>query len=302
MLRQQNFISHKKHTPNFKCYKPFSFLQHSGLTQRLDENVIRKIEELVGEGVRSVDEMRRHLKIYIKDDLFRGKEQPQRSNKRYFPRAKTIQNHMYNAAMRARLSFMDQDNVQQLIQKWKDEKGSTNDRFFSRPYIEGSGEFRNTELSDEEDGDDDVALNDEVITTAKEQQGRLLFVHQTAWQSRLLSRYGQELAFLDATYKTTKYSLPLFFVAVKTNVDYIIVASFIVQDETTASITEALSILSQWNPQWKPRHMMTDLCEEEINSIESVFPGIMYTVELYMYICILGLWLVLSLQYLAKVD
>jgi hypothetical protein len=145
-------------------------------------------------------------------------------------------------------------------------------------------------------------LNDEVITTAKEQQGRLLFVHQTAWQSRLLSRYGQELAFLDATYKTTKYSLPLFFVAVKTNVDYIIVASFIVQDETTASITEALSILSQWNPQWKPRHMMTDLCEEEINSIESVFPGIMYTVELYMYICILGLWLVLSLQYLAKVD
>jgi hypothetical protein len=33
--------------------------------------------------------------------------------------------------MRARLSFMDQDNVQQLIQKWKDEKGSTNDFFFS---------------------------------------------------------------------------------------------------------------------------------------------------------------------------
>ena len=247
MLRQQNFISHKKQTPNFKCYKPFSFLQHSGLTQRLDENVIRKIEELVGEGVRSVDEMRRHLKIYIKDDLFRGKEQPQHSNKRYFPRAKTIQNHMYNMAMRARLSFMDQDNVQQLTQKWKDEKGSTNDRFSPRPYIEGSGEFRNTEPSDEEDGDDDVALNDEVITTAKEQQGRLLFVHQTAWQSRLLSRYGQELVFLDATYKTTKYLLPLFFVAVKTNMDYIIVASFILQDETTASITEALSILSQWN-------------------------------------------------------
>jgi hypothetical protein len=119
-------------------------------------------------------------------------------------------------------------------------------------------------------------LNDEVITHAKEQQGRLLFIHQTPWQARLLCRYGQELAFLDATYKTTKYSLPLFFVAVKTNVDYIIVASFIVQDETTASITEALSILRQWNPQWKPRHMMTDLCEEEINSIESVFPGMMH--------------------------
>ena len=242
------------------------------MTQRLDGKVIGKIEELVGEGVRSVDEMRRHLKIYIKDDLFRDKEQPQRSNRRYFPRSKTIKNHMYNAAMRARLSVMDQDNVQELIKKWKSEKGSANDKFYFRPYIKGSAEFRNTELSDEDDSDDDVAC-DEVITTAKEPQGRLLFVHQTAWQSRLLSRYGQELAFLDATYKTTKYSLPLFFIAVKTNVDYIIVASFIVQDETTASITEALSILCQWNPQWKPRHMMTDLCEEEINSIESVFRG-----------------------------
>ena len=105
-----------------------------------------------------------------------------------------------------------------------------------------------------------------------------MFIHQTAWQSRLLCRYGQDLAFLDATYKTTKYSLPLFLVDVKTNVDYIILASSIVQDETTASITEALSFLRQWNPQWNPRHMMTDLCEEEINSIEFVFPGMMNSV------------------------
>ena len=227
--------------------------------------------------MRSVDEMKRHLKIFVHDNLFRGKEQPQRSNRQYFPRAKTIKNHMYNAAMRARLSFMDQDNIERLIQKWRNEKSSSNDRFHFRPYIEGSGVYKNTEFTDEENSDDEAAV-EEVITTAEKQQERLLFVHQTVWQSRLLSRYGQELAFLDATYKTTKYSLPLFFVAVKTNVDYIIVASFIVQDETTASITEALSILRQWNREWKPRHMMTDLCEE-INSIESVFPGMMH--ELY---------------------
>ena len=156
--------------------------------------------------------------------------------------------------MRARLSVMDQDNVQELIKKWKSKKGLASDKFYFHPYIKGIAEFRNTELSDEDDSDDDVACN-EVITTAKEQQGRLLLVHQTAWQSRLLSRYGQELAFLDATYKTTKYSLPLFFIVVKTNVDYIIVVSVIGQDETTASITEALSILCQWNPQWKLQHM-----------------------------------------------
>ena len=235
------------------------------MTQRLDEKVISKIEELVGEGVRRVDEMKRHLKIFVHDDLFRGKEQPQRSNRRYFPRAKTIKNHMYSATMRARHSFMDQDNIEQLIEKCRNEKGSTRDRFYFRPYVEGSGAYKDTELPDEENSDDDNALNEEVITTAKKQEEHLLFIHlQTAWQSRLLCRYGQELAFLDATYKTAKYSLPLFFVAVKTNVDYTIVASFIVQDETTASITEALSILRQRNPQWNTRHIMTDLCEEEI--------------------------------------
>ena len=118
--------------------------------------------------------------------------------------------------------------------------------------------YKNTEFTDEENSDDEAAVDEEVITTVEKQQERLLFIHQTVWQSRLLSRYGQELAFLDATHKTTKYSFPLFFVAVKTNVDYIIVASFIVQDETTASITEASSILRQWDPEWKPRHMMTD--------------------------------------------
>ena len=110
------------------------------MTQRLDGKGIGKIEELVDKGVRSVDEIRHHLKIYIKDDLFRDKEQPQRSNRRYFPQSKTIKNHMYNAAMRARLSVMDQDNVQELIKKWKSKKGLASDKFYFRPYIKGSPE------------------------------------------------------------------------------------------------------------------------------------------------------------------
>ena len=49
---------------------------------------------------------------------------------------------------------------------------------------------------------------------------KLLYVHQTAQQRRLLERYGDDLVCLDATYKTSQYSLPLFFLVVKTNVDY----------------------------------------------------------------------------------
>ena len=37
------------------------------------------------------------------------------------------------------------------------------------------------------------------------------------WQKELLTRYGNTVTLMDATYKTTKYSIPLFFVCVKTN-------------------------------------------------------------------------------------
>ena len=36
------------------------------------------------------------------------------------------------------------------------------------------------------------------------------------------------------------------------------VASFVVQDETTESITEALSKLWEWNPDWNPNFFMVD--------------------------------------------
>ena len=59
-------------------------------------------------------------------------------------------------------------------------------------------------------------------------------------QSRLLRTYGNDICLLDATYKTTRYALPLFFLAVRTNVDYQVVGSFAVQDESTDTIKEAI--------------------------------------------------------------
>ena len=73
----------------------------------------------------------------------------------------------------------------------------------------------------------------------------LLFVHQTKWQQRLLILYGNELTLLNATCKTTKYALPLFFLVVKTNIDYQIVGSFVTQSETTEAIKEALQFIKE---------------------------------------------------------
>ena len=93
----------------------------------------------------------------------------------------------------------------------------------------------------------------------------LLLAHQSAWQRYLISHYGNEIMLLDATYKTMRYELPLFFL-VKTNVNYVVVGSFVMQNETTASIKEALRIFRDWNPQWQPKLFISDLCFEEINA------------------------------------
>lgn len=77
---------------------------------------------------------------------------------------------------------------------------------------------------------------------------------------------------LDATYKTTRYSLPLFFRVVRTNVDYQIVGSFVVQSETADAIFEALMVLKSWNPKWKPSCFMVDYSED--SAIERLYQGL----------------------------
>lgn len=45
---------------------------------------------------------------------------------------------------------------------------------------------------------------------------------------------------------TTKYALPLFFLAVRTNVGYSVVGEFIVENESRASIKQGLETLKSW--------------------------------------------------------
>ena len=100
-----------------------------------------------------------------------------------------------------------------------------------------------------------------------------LFVYQAEWQRKLLERYGGEILFLDAVYRTTRCVLTLFFLTVRTNIDYQIVATFVVERETKEQIIEALEIVKLWNPNLTPAFCMTDYCTEEIDSLETVFRG-----------------------------
>ena len=76
---------------------------------------------------------------------------------------------------------------------------------------------------------------------------------------------------MDATYKTTKYELPLFFISVRTNVDYSPVAQFVTQNETAQHIQKVLEVLKTWNTSWKQKFFYS---EAEIAAIDSAFPKI----------------------------
>ena len=87
---------------------------------------------------------------------------------------------------------------------------------------------------------------------------------------------------MDATYKMCKLALPLFFLVVRMNVGYSVVAEFIIQHEDTTSITEALMILRK---RWDKCHIevgnfMIDCQQLEENAIRAVFP------DSVVYMCV----------------
>ena len=200
------------------------------------------------------------------NDLFKYEEKPDVTNRRFFPLQSDLRNHYNKAFAKRKLATIDQEHVSKLVDKWI-KQGKDCDHIFFRPYIAGENVTINAHKIETEEDDD--------VPNIQCQQ-TLLFVHQMSWQKRLLLRYGQEICLLDATYKTTKYALPLFFLCVKTNVGYQVVASFILQNELRQDIEEALQILQKWNPEWSPSFFMTDKCEAEVNAIENCFSGIKF--------------------------
>ena len=208
----------------------------------------RKLAELDEDGVRYVPEMQRHVKQFVKHEVFCNEGIPSSTNQRFHPSNTDVRNHMYTAQVKLRLSNVDQENLQALVEQWRKERQE--DLFLFRSFSIAAGKMN---VQDEE-------------------TQSLLFVHQTKQQQQLLQRYGNDICLLDATYKTTRYSLPLFFLAVKTNVDYQIVGAFVTQNETTHSIKEALNIIKGWNATWMPGCFITDYCEQEIGTIEELFP------------------------------
>ena len=200
----------------------------STIGQYVDKRVVDKIYDLVKQNITNLSEVQRSLDKYVREDLFSGhpeERRPKKTNRRYYPCRQDLRNHIAKAISAVKYCDDDQEALGKKKEDWQ-----TNEKDEPRP---------------------------------RTPEETFLFVHQEPWQQRMLERYGSELALMDATYKTTRYAIPLFFVCVHTNVGYKVVAEFICQSEDQASISEALAIIKGWNPAWNPAYFMVDYSNAE---------------------------------------
>lgn len=162
--------------------------------QKVDDSIIERIYQLVGEGVRSVGEMERHLKLFVKFQMFAGRTPPDMNNRRFYPTKTDIRNHMYRATQSQRFSKIDQKDLKCKLEGWQREY--SDDSFFFRPCTEpddGANDVVMRCTFDSED-DDFTCIPDEIEVTGTDKESRdtstsFLFVHQAKWQKDMLLRY-----------------------------------------------------------------------------------------------------------------
>ena len=225
----------------------------AGFAQKLHPLIISKISDIVHSGITNITDIKRSLRWYVQNELAeKFGAPPKNTNRSLYPTDNDIRNHVYIAKKAMEFSKLDQENLKLKLQKWKEDIPTQS--AFYRPYVKVENEEQSNSPFED-------------------------FEYQEEWQKKLLQRYGNTICLIDATYKTTQYELPLFFICVKTNVGYIIVAEFIVQSEESDNIREAIEILKSWNSNWCPTYFMCDYSEAELLAIEAAFENVI------VYLC-----------------
>ena len=144
------------------------------------------------------------------------------------------------------------------IKQWKLSDKSSN--IFFKPKTS----FHYDEIVEKSlEDDSDIEEHDD-IRLEKMETTQFLFIYQNRLKKRLFARYCNKLTLVDATYRMTRYALPLLFLVVKINIDYEIVAVFCTENETEESIEMALSIIKTWNQTVNPMYGMTDYYVENL--------------------------------------
>ena len=74
------------------------------MSQQADERIIKKYTNMLGEGIRNVEEMERVIRLFVKNEIFSDDNLPPQESGRFFPLSGDIRNHMYTATNKLHLS------------------------------------------------------------------------------------------------------------------------------------------------------------------------------------------------------
>ena len=110
--------------------------------QPIDSCLVKEIHANAGV-IRDVHEMRRCLNRLVQSEIFDKNYWPPKSNKRFYPRLKTIRSHMVEAIKKLRYSKIDQECLIKKIEQWREE--SPEDHIYFQPkgsaVVENVGKF-----------------------------------------------------------------------------------------------------------------------------------------------------------------
>ena len=109
------------------------------MSQQIDKRIVLKFHQLVGEGVKQVREMQRHICIFVKMELFRNQELPPTTSRRYFPQMSDLRNHMHRASIMLKFSKLGQENLEEKVKEWHQQH--PRHMFFFRGYGEVVDEY-----------------------------------------------------------------------------------------------------------------------------------------------------------------
>ena len=106
------------------------FIWYAGILQPIDKLLIQEIHVNAGI-IRDVHEMRRCLNRVVRTEIFEKGNCPPKSNKRFFPRVRTMRSHMVEPIKKLRHSKIDHECLINKISDWR--KQNPHDKIYFRP-------------------------------------------------------------------------------------------------------------------------------------------------------------------------
>ena len=87
----------------------------------IDQRIVDHVNKLVSDGVFNVNEMKRHVNIFVRS-LFSHTALPSPTNRKFYPSWKDLRKMMYRQRCKLKKGMLDQDCLSAKLAQWQNEK------------------------------------------------------------------------------------------------------------------------------------------------------------------------------------